>query len=477
MSIELKRIQIKSLFGEFDFDVPIEENTLILVGENGSGKSTLINIIYLILTSQWDRLRDLPFHSCVVTIGEQEYTIFKEQLPKNTYQKANKPLRYLERRLNEEHINSLLEELAENSSEYWSTREGEIRLRDLRNIYSSYSKPKSIAFEAFVELAQSNPLYVPEDKEDDDLGVKALSRLLSSNEEEQVLFLPTYRRIEKELSDVFPDLDSEDLSSPLYIRSSLFSQKSSYIELVEFGMKDVEEAFSSTLKDLDQKFRSALNQLTGSYLSDILQGKYNKVDASSLSTDEAVYTVDLMLPRIGEEILSEEDRSKLRELLSDIKKKQDLNVEKQISAHFLNSLLSIHKIQQEREQPIRQFVDLINKYLSNKEIIFDPASFELIIKRRNSKTSREVPLDNLSSGEKQIISLFSHVFLSGYQQYFVVIDEPELSISVPWQKNFLKDLKDTGKCSGLLAVTHSPFVFENSLSKYAHSINEFVQEI
>jgi predicted ATP-binding protein involved in virulence len=59
----------------------------------------------------------------------------------------------------------------------------------------------------------------------------------------------------------------------------------------------------------------------------------------------------------------------------------------------------------------------------------------------------------------------------------VVIDEPELSISEPWQRRFLQDLKDTGKCSGLIAVTHSPFVFENSLAEYAHSISEFIEEI
>jgi hypothetical protein len=37
----------------------------------------------------------------------------------------------------------------------------------------------------------------------------------------------------------------------------------------------------------------------------------------------------------------------------------------------------------------------------------------------------------LSSGEKQIVSLFSHLYLSGQQLFFVIIDEPELSLSVP----------------------------------------------
>ncbi|MEQ9358283.1 AAA family ATPase [Coleofasciculus chthonoplastes] len=181
-----------------------------------------------------------------------------------------------------------------------------------------------------------------------------------------------------------------------------------------------------------------------------------------------------MLPRIGD-ILSEGDRKKLGELLEDVKINKDLSEEQRVPAYFLTRLVEIHKIQQEKERPIRNLVDLVNQYLSNKELEFNPSKFKLAIKRKSK--DMEVPIPGLSSGEKQIISLFSHIFLSDYSQYFLVIDEPELSISVPWQRRFLQDLKDTEKCSGLIAVTHSPFVFENSLAEYAHSISEFIEEI
>lgn len=474
MNIDLRRIQVKKLFGEYDFDIPINENTLILVGENGSGKSTLINIIYFALTSQWDRLEDLPFESCIITIGEEYFELIREKLPKSAPRKTSNAVRYFERKLSQEQLSSLLEALAENSSEYWATSEGRIKLRSIQD---SFSKSFSIA--ALFDLAQLNPSYVlEEDEENKAPGPRELTKKLGSSDEEQVLFLPTYRRIEKELGDVFPNLNLNDLSSPSYLNLSdtRFSRKSGYIELVEFGMADVATAFDSTLKSLDQSFRSSLNQLTGSYLSDILQKKYNDIDVSSLSKEEAVRTLDLMLPRIGKEILSEEDRFKLRQLLSTIKENQGLGVEERISAHFLASLLSIHKSQQEREKPVRQLIDLINQYLNGKKIEFDAATFKLNIKKSEPNNPSEVSLESLSSGEKQIVSLFSHVFLSGYQKYFIVIDEPELSISVLWQKRFLQDLKNTGKCSGLIAVTHSPFVFENSLSKYAHSISEFIRE-
>ena len=62
------------------------------------------------------------------------------------------------------------------------------------------------------------------------------------------------------------------------------------------------------------------------------------------------------------------------------------------------------------------------------------------------------------------------------KKHFVLIDEPELSLSVPWQRRFLVDIKNGKHCSGLVAVTHSPFVYENELKPYAHGLDEFINE-
>lgn len=51
----------------------------------------------------------------------------------------------------------------------------------------------------------------------------------------------------------------------------------------------------------------------------------------------------------------------------------------------------------------------------------------------------------------------------------MLIDEPELSLSVPWQKKFLPDILSAESCAGLFAVTHSPFVFDNNLR---HSVTD-----
>lgn len=473
MSIDLKRIRIDCLFDAYNLDVPIKDNTLILVGENGSGKSTLINLLYYTLTAQWERLAQLPFHSCIVTIGNEEYILKREDLPAaQDMSRSMSPsrqgliIKYFEKRLSAQELESLLNELAEHSSEYWLSKNRFMRLKH---------KFPEISPKALRDIATINPSFVSSEENEESKVTDRLAEAVQSNSKEQVLFLPTYRRIEKELSDVFPDIDLDDVLP--FSKTNRYRKKprSGYVELVEFGMEDVIRAFDSTLSDLDQNFRTELNRLTGSYLGDIIRNNYKNVEASQLSTEEFTETIKVMLPRIGD-ILSEGDRRKLGQLLEDVKTNQVLLEEQRVTAYFLTRLVEIHKSQQEKERPIRKLVDLVNQYLSNKKLEFNPSEFKLVVKRKN-KEKTEVPIPGLSSGEKQIISLFSHIFLSDYSKYFVVIDEPELSISVPWQRRFLQDLKDTEKCSGLIAVTHSPFVFENSLAEYAHSISEFIEEI
>lgn len=43
-------------------------------------------------------------------------------------------------------------------------------------------------------------------------------------------------------------------------------------------------------------------------------------------------------------------------------------------------------------------------------------------------------------------------------------------------KSILEDIKNSQFCCGLVAVTHSPFIFENSLEVYARGLSEFTKE-
>jgi predicted ATP-dependent endonuclease of OLD family len=89
---------------------------------------------------------------------------------------------------------------------------------------------------------------------------------------------------------------------------------------------------------------------------------------------------------------------------------------------------------------------------------------------RTPYSSEPIELSQLSSGEKQIVSIFAKLHLQKDKKFIVLIDEPELSLSIAWQKLFLPDLLEAPSCEQLIAITHSPFIFENALDKYAQPL-------
>ena len=252
------------------------------------------------------------------------------------------------------------------------------------------------------------------------------------------------------------------------------TKKTGYIELVEFGMDDVKNTIEQRTSEIKDRVRKDLSNLTGDYLRDVIRGGYESVDPSQLQDlDEQQF--DNVFKRVPEEILPEHDKTTLKQIIADINETGQIRDSNRVVAHFLTKLVELYKKQQVDEKDIRDFVEVCNKgYLSDKQIVYDDVTFDVsIVQYVESGHDHQLPMQALSSGEKQIVSLFSHLYLSGSSGFFVIIDEPELSLSVPWQRRFLPDI--LRRCNGLIAVTHSPFIYDNELKQYVHSLEEFTK--
>ena len=112
---------------------------------------------------------------------------------------------------------------------------------------------------------------------------------------------------------------------------------------------------------------------------------------------------------------------------------------------------------------------------SEKEFQFDKMAVK--VKVINKITKKTLHLNALSSGEKQIVSIFNRLYLDSQKQYLILIDEPELSLSLEWQRKFLPDILNAPSCKQLIAITHSPFIFDNELDRYAGSIDISYSEL
>ena len=88
----------------------------------------------------------------------------------------------------------------------------------------------------------------------------------------------------------------------------------------------------------------------------------------------------------------------------------------------------------------------------------------------------EIDFDNLSSGEKQIVSIFSKVYLDVTSPCIFIIDEPEISLSMEWQKEILKDIYESEKVALLIVTTHSPFIFKNEYVDFVKELEIYKEK-
>ena len=77
-----------------------------------------------------------------------------------------------------------------------------------------------------------------------------------------------------------------------------------------------------------------------------------------------------------------------------------------------------------------------------------------------SDDGRRLELDRLSSGEQHELVLYYDLLFKVPSNTIVLIDEPELSLHVAWQKKFLTDLLEIVALSNFdtLIATHSPYI-------------------
>jgi hypothetical protein len=242
-------------------------------------------------------------------------------------------------------------------------------------------------------------------------------------------------------------------------------------------MEDVEQTIVSRMAQIKENVRNGLDNLTGTYLREVIRGVHTKVDVQSIGKIDAK-ALDAVFARIDEATLPTSDKKHLKAKVETISATHAIAEEDKVIAHFLSKLIQLYSEQQANEKNVRDFVSLCNQYLTGKQMVYDNIKYTIFIARDASspRSQETLEMKALSSGEKQIVSLFSHLYLSGEREFFVIIDEPELSLSVPWQRRFLPDIIGTGMCSGLVAVTHSPFVWENELEPYVRALAEFTEQ-
>lgn len=125
----------------------------------------------------------------------------------------------------------------------------------------------------------------------------------------------------------------------------------------------------------------------------------------------------------------------------------------------LNLLEEYVKNRNELHEPINRFVALINGFLkqTEKKVSVSPGG-ELEVTLLNGNITRNITA--LSSGERQLLVMLGQLSLnpelSGSGVF--IVDEPEISLHVAWQEQFVDAIIEANPDVQLILATHSPAI-------------------
>ena len=133
----------------------------------------------------------------------------------------------------------------------------------------------------------------------------------------------------------------------------------------------------------------------------------------------------------------------------------------QISELYGNSLVQILLVNLIGElkagdkmfMPINNLINRFNMYLSGGK------KLEI---HKNSLKVRDgginLTINELSSGERHILTLLTLVLVVSNSRNFLVIDEPEISLNIKWQRNLLDIFEELAPNTQIIVASHSPAI-------------------
>ncbi len=409
------KIQFKGLFGRFDYIIEFKKDGLtIITGPNGFGKSTILNCIYQ-LHKEVEGIPfflNLDFEEVIFSISNEKELKIKKR--------AGKLL-----------VNDRDDSI--------------IDLKGIKRYLIRHPFFYRIDENKWVNRKTSETITLDKIITDESL----LDRYSDEN------FIGSGTSASPINGSVRGDLKefSKELGKVFYIREQRLVSE-------EFDRFD-ESRLKDEIKELPKKFKLLLDENSSKYSS-----KSNELDSSYpirlFNNKEAISSQEEFNQKIG---LMTKKFQKLHKFdLSRIQNLSNLEFKEEFAKAlkiYFDDFDEKYQIYENFINQLELFTDIINNKLHFKEI---EISREKGISIKDTDfEGKQISLSQLSSGEKQEIILFYKLIFETPENTLLLIDEPEISLHIAWQKKFMDDLYKIIKFKKLnvIVATHSPQIINN----------------
>ncbi len=420
--MRIKEIEIKGLFDMFDHSIKLndKEHLTIIYGINGIGKTMLFKILDSFFNRKFSKLVNYPFKQLKIYYDNGIYFNIKNN-------KSSFIIEYYHDELNEKYDIDQYKTIDEKFKREISRHLSVERIGEDEYLVPSTNKILSTeeVINRFSDILPDYTLKKPKQEE--------LKKIISQT---NLYFIETQRLIKFE-SNIFQDISgeyeshktetvknySEELSQLIQSKHSEYAKLSEKLEL-SLGRRLINrkvQPFSSNteLKEENKKLEEKRSRLKSVGLFEDIKDEQFAIPNEIDDTTRAILSVNI----------------------KDMKEKL--------------------KIFDEFYDRLNIFLDILNnKRFSYKKISIHPKK-GFVFTNDNGK---ELKVTELSSGEQHEIVLLYELLFKVPENSLVLIDEPEISLHVAWQKEFLDDMAEVVKIRNfdILIATHSPSIIDDN---------------
>ena len=451
--MRIDKICVDKLFGIFNHRIPLNasSNITIMHGPNGFGKTVLMRMVNGLFKTEYAVFGEIPFETFLIAFdtGDRLGVRNEPYVPIPTKEDIAD---------DDEDPQDVAEfeifYVAADSSEEETYRPKFSRTErmKLRRMVDNISDLERIGINRWFNTKTGDILTTQEAIEEFDLQAKLYREieplwLVDIKENIQTSFIQADRLLSNKATKRRRQYhDGREPASPSRYAVEDIS------DLITIHMGEATNNFAEVSQSIDRSFPVRVMGEGG--IRDYDQDIYDRLNDLEVKRKE--------LMRLGL-LEKEEDDTDIRKLRSSQESLE--SSEKDLAKVFLSTHVRDIADKLSAFDSISQQLDLlttiINERFKFKTLKVNKQSG--IIVEPSIPTETPIPKTSLSSGEQHQLVLLYHLLFEVEPQWLVLIDEPELSLHVVWQRRFLEDLREIIKARGfnVLISTHSPQIIHD----------------